>query len=228
MNENQKPENRRLNDPMPNSLQDIQAALDYWEMRQHEGQVNSDWWVQVQARIDGLRHRENRLVAAMPPVSITNNAIGPNSRFNQNSVDLSTNQVLGRVSGADWERLANQFSGSCRFLRADSQWTSSIRTEVWSIAGGQDRLCQALLQKAGAMLLKSPNVCGQLSQEVATELDSLSRWLLYLKQKGFHKTDFFAHEELDDGTKITHVMGSIRDLSEDSAATCMECAALEI
>lgn len=227
MSASQEAENRRLNDPMPSKLEEIRAELDYWEVHLYDGEVNSNWWLQVQARIDGLRHRENRLIAAVPPVSITNNAIGPNSRFNQNSVDRSTNQVSGAISGADWERLADQFFGSCRFLRADSQWTSSTGTEAWRIAGGQDRMCEALLQKAGAMLLKSPNVCGQLSREVASEPDSMTRWLLYLKQKGFHKTDFFGHEELDDGTKVTHVMGGIRDLSGNSAATCMECAALE-
>ena len=82
--------NRDVSDPMPETLEGIRADLDYWESRLYSGEPSSIWWEQVQARIVGLRHRENRFLA---PISITNNAIGPNSRNNVNSVDQSTNQV---------------------------------------------------------------------------------------------------------------------------------------
>jgi hypothetical protein len=86
----------KLTDPMPNSLEDIQYELDYWEIRLQEGQPESDWWHGVKARIEGLRHRESRF---LPGISITNNAIGANSRINQNSIDQSTNAVSGTISG---------------------------------------------------------------------------------------------------------------------------------
>jgi len=86
----------KLTDPMPNSLEDIQYELDYWEIRLQEGQPGSDWWHGVKARIEGLRHRESRF---LPGISITNNAIGANSRINQNSIDQSTNAVSGTISG---------------------------------------------------------------------------------------------------------------------------------
>jgi hypothetical protein len=133
----------------------------------------------------------------------------------------------GAIKSSDWERMAEKLSQSCRFLRADSQWTSDTRREVWRIAGGNGGMCEALLRQAGAMLLKSPNVRAQLSQEVLSETDNLSRWLLYLKQRGFHEASFPAYEELEDGTKITHLMGGIKDLPGSSAQLCIQCAALE-
>lgn len=134
----------------------------------------------------------------------------------------------GTIRALDWERMAEKISSSCRFIRADSQWTSVTRSESWRIAGGNTGMCQALLREAGAMLLKSPNVRAGMSEEAASEKDNLSRWLLYLKQRGFHETHFPAYEELEDGTKITHVMGGIKDLPQNSAQVCIECAALEI
>lgn len=82
--------NRDVRDPMPETLDAIRAELNYWEEHLNDGEPGSNWWEQVQARIVGLRHRENRFLT---PVSITNNAIGQNSRNNINSVDQSTNRV---------------------------------------------------------------------------------------------------------------------------------------
>lgn len=84
-------QNRDVAGPMPETSDAIRADLDYWEAHLHDGQPGSDWWEQAQARIVGLRHRENRL---LPGISITNNAIGPNSRNNVNSVDQSTNSTM--------------------------------------------------------------------------------------------------------------------------------------
>jgi hypothetical protein len=80
---------RDLKDPMPNDLPALREELDYCEIRLHDGEPESIWWQQVQARIDGLRHRENRFLSA---VSITNNAIGPNARNNIYSTDRSVNE----------------------------------------------------------------------------------------------------------------------------------------
>jgi hypothetical protein len=82
--------NRDVRDPMPETLDAIRADLNYWEEHLNDGDPGSNWWEQVQARIIGLRHRENRYLTS---VSITNNAIGPNSRNNINSLDQSTNRV---------------------------------------------------------------------------------------------------------------------------------------
>lgn len=82
-----------VTDPMPDTLDTIRAELDYWEVRLYDGDPGSTWWEQVRSRIEGLRHRENRLLSAQPSVSVTNNLLGPNSRINQNSLDQSANLV---------------------------------------------------------------------------------------------------------------------------------------
>lgn len=146
--------------------------------------------------------------------------------LNQDAANVGSGQDI--IKASDWERMAEKLSESCRFLRADSQWTSATRSEDWRIAGGNGGMCEALLRKAGAMLLKSPKVRSGLSQEVLSENDNLDRWLLHLKQRGFHKVEFPAYEELEDGTKITHIMGGIGDLPGNSAQVCVECAAMEI
>jgi hypothetical protein len=46
----------QVDDPLPDTLEGIHSQLEYWEKRQFEGQAQSDWWYQVQARIDALRH----------------------------------------------------------------------------------------------------------------------------------------------------------------------------
>jgi len=146
--------------------------------------------------------------------------------LNQDAANIGSEQ--GIIKASDWERMAEKLSESCRFLRADSQWTSTTRSEDWRIAGGNGGMCEALLRQAGAMLLKSPKVRSGLNQEILSETDNLNRWLLYLKQRGFHRVDFPAHEELEEGTKITHLLGGIRDLPGNSAQVCIECAAMEI
>jgi hypothetical protein len=99
-------QNRDVRDPMPKTLDAIRADLNYWEEHLNDGDPGSNWWEQVQARIVGLRHRENRFLT---PVSITNNAIGPNSRNNINSLDRSTNRVL-QDTRPKWHRGAHNAS----------------------------------------------------------------------------------------------------------------------
>lgn len=88
-----------LTDPMPDTLEALRAELDYWEPRQYEGDPGSNWWEQVRARVEGLRHRENRLLSAKQSVSVTNNLLGPNSRINHHSFDQSANLVTPGRSG---------------------------------------------------------------------------------------------------------------------------------
>jgi hypothetical protein len=87
----------KLSDPFPKTLDGICAELDYWEAHLNDGDPGSIYWDQVQARIEGLRHRENRY---RPSNSLTFNAIGANVRINQNSVDQSTNLVSAAGEGS--------------------------------------------------------------------------------------------------------------------------------
>jgi hypothetical protein len=221
-------QNRQLTDPMPKSLEDIRCDLDYWEEHQNDGEPDSNWWKQVQSRIDGLRHRERRFLAIQPSVSVINNAVGPNARINQNSLDQSVNEVSAGIRSKDWEHLAEQFSMACRFLRADSQWTSETGQVTWRIAGGDGKLCEALLFKAGAMLLKSPQVSAKLPKDIISQTDNMDRWLLYLKYRGCHKVDLIGDEPVSTGSRIFHEFGCIRNLATDSARICIECSAFEI
>lgn len=81
----------QVEDPLPNTLDEIHSQLAYWEMRQFESQPNSDWWYQVQARIEALRHKELRLTPVPPTVNAT--ATGHNARVNLNSIDQSSNSA---------------------------------------------------------------------------------------------------------------------------------------
>jgi hypothetical protein len=81
----------QVDDPLPDTLEEIHSQVAYWERRQFEGQAQSDWWYQVQARIEALRHKERRLTLAPPMVNAT--ATGPNARVNVNSLDLSSNSA---------------------------------------------------------------------------------------------------------------------------------------
>jgi hypothetical protein len=83
----------RVDDPLPDDLNEIRVQLSYWQKRQFEGEPQSIWWYQVQARIDALRHMEGRLTG---PSNVTINATltGSNARVNMNSSDHSTNFVV--------------------------------------------------------------------------------------------------------------------------------------
>jgi hypothetical protein len=83
----------RVDDPLPDDLCGISSQLLYWQKRQFDGEPQSMWWHQVQARIDALRHAEIRL--AKPPHSTINATLtGSNARLNINSSDQSTNSVV--------------------------------------------------------------------------------------------------------------------------------------
>jgi len=112
-------QNRDVSDPMPETLEGIRDDLDYWDSRLYAGEPGSNWWEQVQARIVSLRHRENRFLT--PPISITNNAIGPNSRNNANSVDQSSNSA-SEIDTAKVQS-ASRHSEARRFLAPELQRT---------------------------------------------------------------------------------------------------------
>jgi hypothetical protein len=134
-----------------------------------------------------------------------------------------------RITSGDWERLGQRLLQGCQFLRADSQQDRDWPTEHWRIAGGQSGLCESLLRKAGAMLLRSPNVRANLPDFVAQEPDPLVRWLSYLKHRGHHRASGFYNQQDDDGTtRFGGVIGSIPELAHSSLVVCEECSASEL
>jgi len=82
-----------LSDPVPDDLESIRFELDYWHVRQNEGQPQSDDWIRVGNRIDALRHKEIRLAGN---VNVSNTAIGANARINYESTDASSNEFSGK------------------------------------------------------------------------------------------------------------------------------------
>lgn len=84
----------RVSDPLPQTLEEIRADMEYWQQRQFEGDPGSIWWDQVGARLQSLRHAENQLSlgsASPQSVTINNTLTGPNSRININTIDQSIN-----------------------------------------------------------------------------------------------------------------------------------------
>jgi hypothetical protein len=89
----------RVDDPLPDTLDEVSLQLTYWQKRQFEGEPQSVWWCQVQARIDALRHIERRLTPTSQP-TINATASGPNARVNVNSADQSSNSAASEKSGS--------------------------------------------------------------------------------------------------------------------------------
>ena len=134
-----------------------------------------------------------------------------------------------RITSGDWEHLGQRIAQSCQFLRADSQQEKEWANEHWRLAGGSNEMCQSLLRKAGAMLLKSPNVRKTLPPLIAQEADPLIRWFAYLKYRGQHRVDNY-YEYVDDaGEKhFGGTLGSIPQLAYSSSVICEECSASEL
>jgi pyrimidine deaminase RibD-like protein len=58
---------RNFEDPYPTTLNDVQAEIDYWASRQHEGQPGSDFDKDVRKRLKHLRHLHGRYVYQAEP-----------------------------------------------------------------------------------------------------------------------------------------------------------------
>ena len=143
--------------------------------------------------------------------------------------DVENESEAPRITSGDWERLGHRISESCQFLRADSQREKEWPTEQWRIAGGRNEMCVSLLRKAGAMLLKSPNVKSNIPDFITLESDDLVRWLAYLKHRGHHESNNYYEHEDDEGVRrFGGVLGSIPQLPHSSAVVCEECSALEL
>jgi hypothetical protein len=48
-------QSREVSDPMPETLEEIRADLNFWELRLFDGEPGSPWWEQVHARINGMQ-----------------------------------------------------------------------------------------------------------------------------------------------------------------------------
>jgi hypothetical protein len=140
------------------------------------------------------------------------------------------------ITRAEWMDMANQF-GALRDRPLPALWEHGGITatwhqvgerESWALWGGTSetrRELKALCKRAGAMLLKSPNVVQQLSPRVRAHHDPVDRWLELLR------------EEPDLSPRLTgsgNEFGTpaksetFESLASLSAAVCVSCSAEEI
>jgi len=139
-------------------------------------------------------------------------------------IALQEDAKRNSVSSADWNELAMKFGEPSQFpLRVQYQSTKADVT--WYL---HDAKYKALCKLAGSMLLKSPNVRHSLPTSIVSEPNAVSRWLNYIKELNRSEYDGHGIEDLDDGTKLVHVLGYISDLGAVSANLCIECSAKEI
>ena len=135
-----------------------------------------------------------------------------------------------RVTSEDWTGLADRFKEIG--LDVSAQWQCNRRnnqtiSEDWNFSGQYQKPCEALCKFAGALLLKSPNVCPTLSHSALQQLSPAWRWLFFLKEN--HKaTDLGAGMALAGGDGTNYFSERISNLAPVSARVCMECAALEL
>jgi hypothetical protein len=158
-----------------------------------------------------------------------NLCIREHARVRDAAQNIESQVQAAKATSADWEQVGKRIGEACRFLRADSQREKDWPTEQWRIAGGGNEMCEALLKKAGTMLLKSPNVFAKLPEYVRQESDPLARWFLFLKHKGHHSAGNFYNYVDDQGREhFGGVLGSIPRLAYSSSVVCEECSADEL
>lgn len=141
----------------------------------------------------------------------------------------SRESVVGR---ADWERLACDFQMLVFPVRAD--WFMAFDGNVLRItgrrfAGGEASACEALCRRAGAMLLKSPVVSGQLSTNVRSEGDDAWRWVSYITEgnPAVIETAAWVKGADRDGVVVNIMPQSLEDVASASVWSCNACAAKE-
>ena len=136
--------------------------------------------------------------------------------------------AASQITSANWESIGEKLRGSCNFLRVDSQKSGHWEAERWSITGGpRNPVCNTLIEKAGAMLLRSPSVRAGLPESVLSESNHSTRWFLFLKHRGYYRVEN-VYEESIDGKSVHGFLGRIPDLAQASFAVCMECSATEL
>ena len=132
------------------------------------------------------------------------------------------------VDREDWLQLAKDFESCPKQLRGEYTRHGLPGIDAWRISGwSHPDKCRSLASLAGTMLLRSPRVCAELSDQVRSCADPMYRWLYFLKERS-HLDNYIAlAEPLDDGRTAGVYAGYINNLPEASAAACIECAAKE-
>ena len=141
--------------------------------------------------------------------------------------ELAKERERPPVTAKDWQALADEMEKRCNFFRVDRHWGRG-RVETWEMKGGvQSQICEALIQRAGQMLVRSPNVHAQLNDAVRSEGDPFKRWMKFMDQRGaLQISDGFFTEEIG-GEKFNIFSSSTRNLCFDLVRLCQECAAKE-
>lgn len=132
------------------------------------------------------------------------------------------------IGHADWLRVAKDFESCYQQVRADYQRSGLPPTDSWMVAGPHSEKCRSLCNLAGAMLLRSPHVASELSEQVRGSADPMHRWLYFLKERKPLDNFISGVEQFPDGRGVGVHAGLINNLPEVSAAACIECAAKEM
>ncbi len=132
-------------------------------------------------------------------------------------------QPLSSVGASQWHALADDFRRiRGPVVRAD--WQHTDAGDAWRICGGlplANEDCERLCERAGAMLVVSPNVAATLSSDVTDDATPGQRWLRYLLAADAAPHDG-APDPQDDAPSR-----SVSDLPGSSVRACLACAAAE-
>jgi pyrimidine deaminase RibD-like protein len=136
-----------------------------------------------------------------------------------------------KVTAADWKDVATRFQNVPNDAsRADWTRTSCEGKEVdanWRVVGGANG-CEQLCTLAGAMLLKSRNICSGLPADILSQANDIWRWLYYIKDNVWLKKRVMHGTGVDGDKHYLTLMESIESLANNSARACIECAAREL
>lgn len=143
---------------------------------------------------------------------------------------LSASDKQSAITSKDWKELADRFKEIGRDVSA--QWqcnrgNDQTISEDWNFSGQYQKPCESLCKFAGALLLKSPNICPTLSHSALRQLNPAWRWLFFLKET-HRATDLGGGMALAGGDGTNYFSERISNLAAVSARVCMECAALEL
>jgi hypothetical protein len=128
------------------------------------------------------------------------------------------------VSATDWKNLAKDFQALPGRIRGGWEHQKDC-PDAWEVPHPE---CAALCALAGAMLIKSPKILADLSQELRSETNAMFRWLGYLRQKVPVTNILQVYESRPDEEQKLVLHGSLENVAGISYRACMECAAAEI
>ena len=131
---------------------------------------------------------------------------------------------------SEWKELSARFE---KLPRHVSGWQCQRKNnetihETWDFSGGADAQVKTLCGYAGRLLMKSPAVLSELSENVTKQINPVWMWLVFLKE---HAHSFKHDGQLQSGEKgdvTLYFMGSIHNIGDVSATVCLDCAAVEL